>query len=66
MQLERLRRGAGGGNRTGGAGAQVNVFANISNALNRANLEDAAQALVAAANAAGGYDNITVALVGVG
>ena len=33
---------------------------------NRANLEDAAQALVAAANDAGGYDNITVALVGVG
>ncbi len=33
---------------------------------NRDNLEDAAKALVAAANDAGGHDNITVALVGVG
>ena len=33
---------------------------------NRENLEDAAQALVTAANDAGGLDNITVALVGVG
>ena len=38
-------RGAGGGPRTGGAGAQINVFANISNVLNRANLQRVSGAL---------------------
>ena len=33
------------GPRTGGAGAQVNVFANISNALNRVNFENVSGAL---------------------
>ena len=40
-----LRRNAGAGPRAGGAGAQINVFANISNALNRANLKDVSGAL---------------------
>ena len=45
-----LRRDAGGrdasgGRRAGGAGAQINVFANISNALNRANLQRVSGAL---------------------
>ena len=34
-----LRRDTGDGPRAGGAGTQVNVFANISNALNRTNLQ---------------------------
>ena len=40
-----LRRDASGGRRAGGAGAQINVFANISNALNRANLHRVSGAL---------------------
>jgi len=34
-----LRRGAAADPRTGGAGAQVNVFANIFNALNQTNFD---------------------------
>ena len=40
-----LRRDAGNGRGAGGAGAQVNVFANISNVLNRANLDNVSGAL---------------------
>ena len=41
-----LRRDTGGAGRAaGGAGAQVNVFANISNALNRSNLQNVSGAL---------------------
>jgi len=40
-----LRRDTEVGPRTGGAGAQVNVFANVSNALNRVNFENVSGAL---------------------
>ena len=40
-----LRSNAGGGSRTGGAGTQLNVFANITNVLNRANLKNVSGAL---------------------
>ena len=40
-----LRRNTGDGQRIGGGGAQVNVFANVSNLLNRANLDNVSGAL---------------------
>ena len=40
-----LRRNTGDGQLTGGGGVQVNVFANISNVLNRANLDNVSGAL---------------------
>jgi hypothetical protein len=40
-----LRRDTDAGPRTGGAGTQINVFTNISNVLNRANLKDVSGAL---------------------
>ena len=40
-----LRRDAGDGRRARGAGAQINVFANISNALNRVNFQNVSGAL---------------------
>ena len=40
-----LQRNTDDGRRAGGAGAQVNVFANISNVLNRANLDNVSGAL---------------------